>query len=93
MKRNILNEIIDKAIDVNISTRNRNFRLYVTPKVFKKLNAAANGYCTYRKSRVPKSNGDTDYGVKIFTIMGLNFYVSIDDTIKDFGLTKIDGKI
>ena len=47
----------------------------------------------YRISGVPKNDNNTDYGVKTFVLMGLTFYVSIDNTIKDFRLTKIDGKI
>jgi hypothetical protein len=50
-------------------------------------------YTDYRKSGVTKNNGDTDYGVKTFTVMGLTFFISIDDTIKDFKLVKINDKI
>jgi len=93
MKRNITNEIIDKAIDIGWSDSNRRFRLWVTPKIFKQINKLAKSYTTYRISGVPKNDNNTDYGVKTFVLMGLTFYVSIDNTIKDFKLTKIDGKI
>jgi len=92
-KMNIVNDIIDKAMDINLASKNRNFRLWVTPKVYKKIEKATRAYTDYRVSGVTKNNGDTEYGIKTFTTMGLYFYISIDDTIKDFKLIKIHGEI
>ena len=97
-KRNIVNEIIDEAMDINNNSKHRKFRLWVTPKIFKQINKLADSYTIsaeveYRKSGVTKSNGNTDYGIKTFTIMGLTFYISIDYDIKDFKLVKVNDKI
>ena len=99
-KKNIVNDIIDEAMDINFNSsrllgyyKGRKFRLWVTSKVFKKINKFTKSYTTYRTSGVPKANGDTDYGVKTFVVMGLTFYVSIDNDIKDFKLIKINDKI
>ena len=94
-KKNIVNDIIDSAMDMYVGGPNREFRLWVTPKVYKKIEKVIRAYVQtdYRVSGVTKNNGDTEYGIKTFTIMGLIFYVSIDDTIKDFKLIKIHGEI
>jgi len=92
-KKNIVNDIIDSAMDMYVEGPNREFRLWVTPKVYKKIEKVTRTYTDYRVSGVTKNNGDTEYGIKTFTIMGLNFYISIDDTIKDFKLIKIHDKI
>ena len=92
-KRDIVNDIIDEALNINSGLNSRRFRLWVTPKIFRKINKLTTSYSNYRVSGVTKNNGDTDYGVKTFTIMGITFYISIDDTIKDFKLTKIHDKI
>ncbi len=92
-RKNIVNDIIDEALNIYSSTGNRWFRLWATPKIFRKINKLATNYSNYRTSGVSKNNGDTDYGVKTFTTMGITFYISIDDTIKDFKLTKIHDKI
>lgn len=92
-KKNIVNNILDEAVDICMHSNNRKFRLWVTPKIFKKINKLAKSYTTHRASGVPKANGDTDYGIKTFVCMGFTFHISIDNNIKDFKLIKINDKI